>query len=107
MTTVNTTMSPNTATELGGTTANSSVTGESGGMSSQKVSEVLAKILAAQNRDFERKLAAAEAAPDKQKNVEMIKVQQAMGSVNVTQSTATACVQGMTDAQKETARASR
>jgi hypothetical protein len=35
-----------------------------------------------------------------------MKVQQAMGAVNTTQSIATACVQGLTDAQKETARAS-
>ncbi|WP_211615960.1 hypothetical protein [Paraburkholderia haematera] len=84
-----------------------SVVGDGGGISAQKVVEVLAKILSKQNQDFDNKLQKAEAAPNKQQNVEMLKVQQAMGAVNTTQSAATSMVQGLTDAQKETARASR
>ncbi len=104
---VNTTMSPNVGGNgMTGAGGGSSV-GATGGLSSQKVSEVLAKILEKQNKDFENKLQQAEVADDKQQNVAMMKVQQAMGSVNTTQSVATSCIQGLTDAQKETARASK
>lgn len=105
---INTTMSPNPAgTGLTGLTgaAGGSTVG-AGGLSAQKVAEVLAKILEKQNQDFDNKLQAAEGTDDKQQNAAMMKVQQAMGAVNTTQSVATACVQGLTDAQKETARAS-
>ncbi len=107
MSQVNTTMSPNPGGSgiTGG--GSGSVVGNTGGMSAQKVVEVLAKILEKQNKDFDNKLHQAEVADDKQQNVAMVKVQQAMGAVNTTQSAATACVQGLTDAQKETARASR
>ncbi|MFM0335926.1 hypothetical protein [Paraburkholderia fungorum] len=105
MTQVNTTMSPNLGSNdlTGG--GGGSVVGNTGGVSAQKVVEVLAKILEKQNKDFDNKLQQAEGTDDKQQNVAMMKVQQAMGSVNTTQSAATACVQGLTDAQKETARA--
>ncbi|WNC88606.1 hypothetical protein RI103_12870 [Paraburkholderia sp. FT54] len=101
---VNTMMSPN----LGGAgmAGGGSTVGAGGGLSSQKVAEVLAKILEKQNKDFDNKLQQAEGTDDKQQNTAMMQVQQAMGSVNTTQSVATACVQGLTDAQKETARAS-
>ena len=110
MSDVNTTMSPNSGgggLSSGGGGGGTSVVGDTGGVSAQKVVEVLAKILTKQNKDFDTKLKAAEAADNKQQNVEMLKVQQAMGAVNTTQSAATACIQGLTDAQKETARASR
>jgi hypothetical protein len=109
MSEVNTTMSPNSgvSSSSSGSSSSGSVVGDGGGVSAQKVVEVLAKILTKQNQDFDTKLKAAEAADNKQQNVEMLKVQQAMGAVNTTQSAATACIQGLTDAQKETARASR
>ncbi|OXC76944.1 hypothetical protein [Caballeronia sordidicola] len=109
MSEVNTTMSPNSgaSSSSSGGSGGDSVVGSGGGVSAQKVVEVLAKILTKQNKDFDTKLKAAEAADNKQQNVEMLKVQQAMGAVNTTQSAATACIQGLTDAQKETARASR
>jgi hypothetical protein len=103
---VNTTMSPNPAGAGLTGAAGGSTVGASGGLSAQKVVEVLAKILEKQNQDFDSKLQAAEGTDDKQQNAAMMKVQQAMGAVNTTQSVATACVQGLTDAQKETARAS-
>ena len=109
MSDVNTTMSPNSGgggLSSGGGGGGTSVVGDTGGVSAQKVVEVLAKILEKQNKDFDNKLKQAEVADDKQQNVAMLKVQQAMGSVNTTQSAATACIQGLTDAQKETARAS-
>ncbi|WP_144110564.1 hypothetical protein [Paraburkholderia sp. BCC1886] len=105
MTQVNNTMSPNPAA-TGVTGGGGSTVGANGGISAQKVAEVLAKILEKQNKDFDSKLGQAEGANDKQQNTAMMKVQQAMGSVNATQSVATACIQGLTDAQKETARAS-
>jgi hypothetical protein len=103
---VNTTMSPNPGGNLAGGAGGSTVSAN-GGVSAQKVAEVLAKILEKQNQDFDNKLQQAEGTDEKQQNVAMMKVQQAMGAVNTTQSVATACVQGLTDAQKETARASR
>ncbi|CAN7764889.1 hypothetical protein LJR034_007370 [Caballeronia sp. LjRoot34] len=108
MSEVNTTMSPNSGgSSAGGGSGGSSVVGDTGGISAQKVVEVLAKILEKQNKDFDNKLKQAEVADDKQQNVAMLKVQQAMGSVNTTQSAASSCIQGLTDAQKETARASK
>lgn len=108
MSQVDTTMSPNSGgSGFSGGSGGGSVVGDTGGVSAQKVVEVLAKILEKQNKDFDNKLKQAEGADDKQQNVAMLKVQQAMGSVNTTQSAATSCVQGLTDAQKETARASK
>jgi hypothetical protein len=104
---VNTTMSPNVGANTANAGGGGSTVGTGGGLSSQKVSEVLAKILEKQNKDFDSKLQAAEGADDKQQNTAMMKVQQAMGAVNTTQSVATSCIQGLTDAQKETARASK
>jgi hypothetical protein len=84
----------------------------SSGLSSGRVAEILAKILEKQNNRFERLLNEAQnkmesGGSQSQGNVAMIKVQQAMGQVNTVQSVATACIQGLTDAQKETARATR
>jgi|GEM_PF-1760527 len=87
-------------------------TANSPGLSSARVAEILAKILEKQNQRFERLLNEAQnkmsgGSNQSQGNVAMLRVQQAMGQLNTTQSVATACIQGMTDAQKETARASR
>ncbi|HYG04935.1 MAG TPA: hypothetical protein VD865_00805 [Stenotrophomonas sp.] len=84
----------------------------SSGLSSGRVAEILAKILEQQNRRFEMLLNQAQAqmgmgASQNQGNVAMLRVQQAMGQVNTAQSVATAAIQGLTDAQKETARATR
>ncbi|HVJ36969.1 MAG TPA: hypothetical protein VM687_04085 [Stenotrophomonas sp.] len=85
---------------------------QNAGLSSGRVAEILAKILEKQNKRFESLLNKAQAqmgssAGQNQGNVAMIRVQQAMGQVNTVQSVATSAIQGLTDAQKETARATR
>jgi len=85
---------------------------QNSGLSSGRVAEILAKILEKQNQRFESLLNRAQAqmgssAGQSQGNVAMIRVQQAMGQVNTVQSVATSAIQGLTDAQKETARATR
>lgn len=106
MTQMNTTMSPNPIGNgfTGG--GGGSIVGAGGGVSSQKVAEALAKILEKQNREFDNKAKQAEGTDNKQQNVQMVNLQQAAGAVNTTQSVATSIIQGLTDAQKETARAS-
>ncbi|HEY9255594.1 MAG TPA: hypothetical protein VIP30_13775 [Stenotrophomonas sp.] len=85
---------------------------QNAGLSSGRVAEILAKILEKQNKRFESLLNKAQSqmgssAGQNQGNVAMIRVQQAMGQVNTVQSVATSAIQGLTDAQKETARATR
>lgn len=85
---------------------------QNAGLSSGRVAEILAKILEKQNKRFESLLNKAQSqmgssSGQNQGNVAMIRVQQAMGQVNTVQSVATSAIQGLTDAQKETARATR
>ena len=118
---VNTTMSPN---QFGaGLAGGGSMVNSAGGLSSASVVEALAKILEKQNQTLSNTLQQAEAggggaggggaaaaggaggAGDTQANTTMLKAQQQAGVVNTTQSIATSVIQGLTDAQKETARA--
>jgi hypothetical protein len=102
MNTINTTMSPNPA----GNGFTGGAVGGGNTLSSHSIVEKLAKIMEKENQDFNNMLNQAEGTDDKQQNTAMLKLQQKMGEVNTTQSTATSCIQGLTDAQKETARAS-
>jgi hypothetical protein len=117
MNNVNTTMSPNQFGNLGG---GGSMVDGTGGLSSGAVVEALAKILEKQNQTLSNTLQQAEGggggggaggvqgggdAGNVQANTTMLKAQQQAGVVNTTQSIATSVIQGLTDAQKETARA--
>lgn len=117
MSQINTTMSPNPAGGFGGG-AGGSMLDATGGLSSANVVEALAKILEKQNQNLANKLQQAQGAGDgqgtggaggtganTQANTTMLEAQQAAGVVNTTQSIATSVIQGLTDAQKETARA--
>lgn len=81
--------------------------GGSSGLSSQKVCEILAKILEKKSSDFESKLKDAEGQDEKQGSTAMMKVQQAQGACSTTQTLATSLITGINDAQKESARASK
>jgi hypothetical protein len=114
MNNINTTMSPNQFGNLGG---GGSMVDGTGGLSSGAVVEALAKILEKQNQQLSNTLQQAEGGGDAggaggaggtgnvQANTTMLKAQQQAGVVNTTQSIATSVIQGLTDAQKETARA--
>lgn len=83
-----------------------SVLGGDGSMSSEKVAYILAEIMKKLNKEFDKLLQDANNSPtkDNQGNTKMVMVQQKAGEINALQSLVTAIVQGLTDAQKETAR---
>jgi hypothetical protein len=94
-----------TYTPTSGTTDMSGV--GAGGLSSERIADVMAKVLEKQNKDVSQKMQAAEGADEKQGNVAMVKLQQATGALNNTQSLATAMITGFNDTQKDTAKATR
>lgn len=113
---INTTMSPNFGNQ--GFAGGGSTLGADGGLSSSKVAEVLAKLLEKANQKFDNQLQDAQngegaqggqgaqgGGNGNQQNTAMLKVQQSAGEINTMQSAATSIIQGLTDAQKETARA--
>jgi hypothetical protein len=114
---INTTMSPNLTGNVAG--GGGSMVDSNGGLSSQSVVQALAKILEKQNQELSNKLQQAEGAGNAgngqagggtgnvQANTTMLEAQQQAGVVNTTQSIATSMIQGLTDAQKETARATK
>ena len=101
MTVGNATFSPNNANFNGGGNVGSN------GLSSSKIAELMAKVLEKQNQDVSQKMQAADGADESQGNVAMVKLQQATGALNNTQSLATAMITGFNDTQKDTAKATR
>jgi delta 1-pyrroline-5-carboxylate dehydrogenase len=101
------TMAPNqTGNNMAGAFAGGGMIGPHG-LSGQGFSEYMAKILAKLNETVANKAEAAQGADDKQENVAMVELQQAVALLSTAQTSCTTAMTSLNDAQKETARASK